>query len=264
MRTARALTVSPSMLCAGVSAPRGVSAPGECVCSRGVSALGGCLCYRGGVCSQGVSAAGGVSAPEERGVSAPGGVSAPTGSAPGGVWSWGVYPSMHWGRQPPVNRITLVRLWKHNFAPTSLRAVMSKMSIWLLSRAKYFTHFKFERHSELFTNISSIKWHYIFLHTSSFEHFNDSCRCSGNYGLQIHAKSTNIDNMKSVHIFFWCYVITYCSFFDMRWYWELDQDTIHIRIVIQLVYLSKKLVLSCCRRKPYCFAVDTCKSLNSF
>ena len=34
--------------------------------------------------------------------------------------------------------------------------------------------------------------------------------------------------MKSVHIFFRCYVITYCSFFDMGWYWELYQDTIYI------------------------------------
>ena len=51
MRTARALTVSPSMLQGGVSALGGV-------CSRGVSALGD-VCS-GGVCSQGVSAPGGV------------------------------------------------------------------------------------------------------------------------------------------------------------------------------------------------------------
>ena len=65
MRTARALTVSPSMLCGGggsalggrggvsalgVSAPRGVSALGSkvgCVCSWGVSAPGG-VCSSGG------------------------------------------------------------------------------------------------------------------------------------------------------------------------------------------------------------------------
>ena len=41
MRTARALTVSPSMLCAvGVSAPGDVSSPGGCLLPGGVSALG--------------------------------------------------------------------------------------------------------------------------------------------------------------------------------------------------------------------------------
>ena len=87
MRTARALTVSPSMFCSGgrgvsahggVSAD-GVSAPGGCLL-RGVSApggsllLGGCL-LPGGVCS-GVSALGGVCS---QGVSAPRGMSAPKG-----------------------------------------------------------------------------------------------------------------------------------------------------------------------------------------
>ena len=72
MRTARALTVSTSMLCAGVcvcsragcllwglylvpggvSAPRGVSALGGCTWSRGVSALGGCTWSRRGVPGQ--------------------------------------------------------------------------------------------------------------------------------------------------------------------------------------------------------------------
>ena len=47
----------------------------------------------------------------------------------GGVCSWrgvcsrgcplprGVYPSMHWGRHPPVNRILDTRLWKYYLAP---------------------------------------------------------------------------------------------------------------------------------------------------
>ena len=48
MRTARALTVSPSMLCAGGSAPGG-SAPGGAVpAPGGGSAPGGCL-LRGGI-----------------------------------------------------------------------------------------------------------------------------------------------------------------------------------------------------------------------
>ena len=67
MRTARALTVSDSMLCRGECL-----LPGGGVCSGG-----GCLLLGRGVCSRGVSAPGeGVSA---RGVSALG----------------GVYPSMH-------------------------------------------------------------------------------------------------------------------------------------------------------------------------
>ena len=62
MRTARALTVSPSMLCVG-----GVSAPG-CVSALGVSTPGGVcswggVCSLGGVCSSGVSAFGGVGIP---------------------------------------------------------------------------------------------------------------------------------------------------------------------------------------------------------
>ena len=61
MRTARALTVSLSLLCAG-----------DCAWS------GGCLLL-GGACSG--------------------------GGVPPGVGGWW-YPSMHWGRLPPVNRIT--------------------------------------------------------------------------------------------------------------------------------------------------------------
>ena len=81
MRTARLLPVSPSIHCAG-----GCLLPGECLVLGGMSASG------------------------------PGGVSA---SGPGGgvcLWSQGVgclplvrggsYPSMHWGRHPPVNRMT--------------------------------------------------------------------------------------------------------------------------------------------------------------
>ena len=86
MCTACALTVSPSMLGGGVTAPGGgcllwgVSAPG------GYLLLGGSA-HRGSVCSWGVSA------------------------------PRGVYPSMHWGRHPPVNRILDTRLWKYYLAP---------------------------------------------------------------------------------------------------------------------------------------------------
>ena len=59
MRTARALTISPSMLCTGgCPLPGGVCSGG--VCSwRGLSAPGGCV-SSGGVCSWGMSAPGGV------------------------------------------------------------------------------------------------------------------------------------------------------------------------------------------------------------
>ena len=91
MRTARALTVSPIMLCAGGAGgcllwEGGVSAPVGCVCSWGSapegsapggSAPGGCLLK-------------GVSAPGGRG-SALWGVSAPRWCLLRGWW----YPSMH-------------------------------------------------------------------------------------------------------------------------------------------------------------------------
>ena len=98
MRTARALTISPSMLCAG-----GVYSGG--VYFGGMSTLGD-------VYSRGCLLWGVVSVP--RGMSAPGGVSAPRG-----VW----YPSMHWGGHPTCEQ-NHTRLWKHNLAPTSLRAVI--------------------------------------------------------------------------------------------------------------------------------------------
>ena len=73
MRTARVLTISPSMLCAG-----------GCTWSRGV-------CSLGGVCSEGgCTWSWGVSAP--RGVSSPRGVPGPGVSAPRGVCSWGGVP----------------------------------------------------------------------------------------------------------------------------------------------------------------------------
>ena len=66
MCTARALTVSPSMLCAG----------GGGVCSGGVCSWGDHL-LQGAVCSRGEG-----SAPGGRGVSALGGMSAPGGGIP--------------------------------------------------------------------------------------------------------------------------------------------------------------------------------------
>ena len=110
MRTGRSLTVCRSLLPGG-----GGLFPGG-VCSRGgVSALGGLL--PGGVCSGGCLLRG-VSGP--RGCLLPGGVSSRGGCllpggcllrgtvCSGGVCSgrgcllWGVYPSMHWGRHPPL------------------------------------------------------------------------------------------------------------------------------------------------------------------
>ena len=60
MRTARALTASPSMLCAGgCSTPGGVSALGGCVSAPGGCLLPGGVCL-GGCLLLGVSAPGGV------------------------------------------------------------------------------------------------------------------------------------------------------------------------------------------------------------
>ena len=78
MRTTHALTVSPSMLLPGVGyAPGG---PG-CLLWGGGSVQGG-VCSWGGVCSQGGVCRGGVCS--------------------GGCLLPGEYPSMHWGRPPPL------------------------------------------------------------------------------------------------------------------------------------------------------------------
>ena len=115
MRTARSLTVSPSMLC---SRGGGVCSGGS-VCSRGGVCSGGCLLpgeclllggwlLPGGVCSGrvGVSAPRGCLLWEGGGCLLWGclllGRCLLWGVCSGGVW----YPSMHWGRHPPVNRMT--------------------------------------------------------------------------------------------------------------------------------------------------------------
>ena len=119
MRTARVLTVSPSMLCAGgMSAPGGylvgwgVPGPGRCLLWGvylvwGCTWSGGCLLWGvylvlGGVCAGGCLL---------WGVSAPGGCLLPGGCTwSGGVCSWGVVCVclLPGGCQvlPPVNRIT--------------------------------------------------------------------------------------------------------------------------------------------------------------
>ena len=93
MRTARLLTVSQYALAGGGCLPRGVSAGGGAVCP-GVSARG--LSAQGGVCPGGVCS-GGCLPLVQRGC-LPRGVSA---SGP-----MGVYPSMQWGKHPPVDRQT--------------------------------------------------------------------------------------------------------------------------------------------------------------
>ena len=78
---------------------------GECLPALGV----GGMSARGGVCSQGWCLLQGVSAPRGRGCLLQG-VSAPwRGCLPGGLLGGGVcsaggvwYPSMHWGRHPPM------------------------------------------------------------------------------------------------------------------------------------------------------------------
>ena len=88
----------------------GVCFPGG-VCSGGVSAPGGCVCSWGVVCllPGGSGPRGGLL---RRGL-------VPRGSAPGG---W--YPSMHWGRTPPMNRMT-DRCKNITLATTSLRPVIT-------------------------------------------------------------------------------------------------------------------------------------------
>ena len=106
MRTARLLPVSPSMhYGGGCLLGGGVCSGGGGVCSW----VGVCL-WSGGCLFQGVSASG-LGGVCSRGVSAPWGVWG--GVCSGGVCLWsrgglllGVYPCMHWGRPPPVNRMT--------------------------------------------------------------------------------------------------------------------------------------------------------------
>ena len=101
MRTACALTVSPSMLCIGGGCLLwGVSAPGG-VCSWGDLLLGRCLLW-GGVCSGGFawgSAHRGVSAP--RGVCSKGGLLRGVYLVPRGCT---------WSGTPPVDRHTPVNI----------------------------------------------------------------------------------------------------------------------------------------------------------
>ena len=156
MRTGRWLTVSRSLLRGegGVSARRvsalgaggvcsGGSAPGGCLFVRGVCFQGVCVCSQVGVCSQGGLFPGGVCS---GGCLLPGGVCfrgclflggvCSRGCLPQGVCSQGVsasrgclllggcwYPSMHWGRHPPVNRITDMSK-NITLATTSLRLVI--------------------------------------------------------------------------------------------------------------------------------------------
>ena len=145
MRTARALTVSPSIPACSV--------PGGGVCSWGVSAcllLGGCLLWgvsapRGGVCSRGYLLQGGMSAPGGcllLGVSAPGGclllmgcllqggVPGPGGvSAPGGcTWSGAPPPR---GQTDAYKHITLPQTsfaGGNQVAPRSNQVVMGQRS----------------------------------------------------------------------------------------------------------------------------------------
>ena len=111
----------------GVSAPEGwwVSASGGCLLGGcllrdmsawgcllqgGVISLRGvCVCSQGGVCSGGCLLWGEGCLLRGRGV-----------CSWGGVW----YPSMHWGRHPPVNRMTN-RCKNITLGTTSLRPVLS-------------------------------------------------------------------------------------------------------------------------------------------
>ena len=91
MRTASALTVSPSMLCGG----RVSASVGGCLVS------GGCLVWGGGLLPRGCL-------------------------VQGGAWSHGGIPACTEADRPCEQNHT--RLWKHNLAPTSLRAVKIEFS----------------------------------------------------------------------------------------------------------------------------------------
>ena len=120
MRTARMLTVSPSMLCTGGctwsqgvsalggsapggSAPGGMRVPGPGGSVPGGVCSGGVCLLLGGVCSWGCTWS-------QRGVCSQGGCLLPVGD----VCSQGVYLPRH---SPPVNRILDTRLWKYYLAP---------------------------------------------------------------------------------------------------------------------------------------------------
>ena len=114
----------------------GVSAPGWCLL-QGVSARG-CLLWGdvyswGGVCSGGVCSRGCLL----QGMSTPGGVCSGGCLLQGGVCSWGWYPSMHWGRHPPVNRMT-DRCKNITLATTSLQPV-KKVNSRLISVDRFLT-----------------------------------------------------------------------------------------------------------------------------
>ena len=146
MHTSCSLTVCWSLLPGGCLVQRGVCS-GGCLLPGGQSGLGGFGLGGvwsggswGGVCPQGglvwgvVSGLGG-------GVWSGGwgdrGICSGRGDLVRGVWSGGclvqgvsgpgVYPSMHWGRPPPL--WTDRRLWKYYLGPTSLRPV--KMTLLL-------------------------------------------------------------------------------------------------------------------------------------
>ena len=98
---------------------------GECTCS-GVYLLGGCTCS-GGVPAWGCTFWGGCTCS--------GGVPAEGVYLPRGCTCWGcvpargftclgVYPSMHWDRHTPVNRMTDRCLWKYYLTATSLRTAI--------------------------------------------------------------------------------------------------------------------------------------------
>ena len=120
MRTARLLPVSPNMHCTRGYLPL-VQGGGYLPLVWG----GGCLLW-------GVPASGprGDTCLWSWGVSAPGGVPASSWGGGGvGLWSEGegvgVYPSMQWGRSPPVDRMTDTRE-KHNLHKLRLRMATSR------------------------------------------------------------------------------------------------------------------------------------------
>ena len=106
MHTARSLTVSPSMLCSGGRLVRGggLVQGGACLV-RGVPAWSQGGAWSGGACLVGGCLPG------------PGGcLPGPGGCLPGpGGGGW--YPSMHWGKLPPVDRILDTCFWKYYLAP---------------------------------------------------------------------------------------------------------------------------------------------------
>ncbi|MNL30208.1 hypothetical protein D3C87_1519300 [compost metagenome] len=77
------------------------------------------------------------------------------------------------------------------------------------------------------------------------QHFQNAEWCCGNVSGQAFAHSANIDRMETVHVFRRVYSFHYRVFRNVFWKRQLNDKTVHIRIVVQGFYCFKKLCLGC-------------------